>query len=117
MKSDCFKRHEDEAHATADQGAQIVRVLPVQTVEAGLGGQEDCARHPARAAGSAAIFRNWPLTAQTAPARKGTRHSADADLRNAGADVGAVEREIDQSVYALYGLKPEEIHIVEGAAK
>jgi hypothetical protein len=31
--------------------------------------------------------------------------------------VSAWEREIDQLVYALYGLTPEEIQIVEGAAK
>ena len=33
------------------------------------------------------------------------------------ADTSALEREIDQQVYALYGLTPEEIAIVEGAAK
>ena len=40
-----------------------------------------------------------------------------AKQRDAEADVSAVEREIDQLVYALYGLTPEEIQIVEGAAK
>jgi len=40
-----------------------------------------------------------------------------AKARDAGADVSAWEREIDQLVYALYGLTPEEIKIVEGAAK
>ena len=40
-----------------------------------------------------------------------------AKQRNAGADVSALEREIDHLVYALYGLAPEEIQIVEGAAK
>ena len=29
----------------------------------------------------------------------------------------AVERELDELVYALYGLTPEEIKIVEGTAK
>ena len=29
----------------------------------------------------------------------------------------ALEREIDELVYALYGLTPEEIKIVEGATK
>jgi hypothetical protein len=29
--------------------------------------------------------------------------------------VSALEREIDDQVYALYGLTPEEIKIVEGA--
>lgn len=33
------------------------------------------------------------------------------------ADTSALEREIDQLVYALYGLTPDEIAIVEGAAK
>ena len=33
------------------------------------------------------------------------------------ADVSALEREIDELVYALYGLTPEEIKLVEGAAK
>ena len=32
------------------------------------------------------------------------------------ADTSALEREIDQQVYALYGLTPEEIAIVEGTA-
>jgi hypothetical protein len=32
------------------------------------------------------------------------------------ADTSALEREIDQQVYALYGLTPEEIGIVEGTA-
>jgi type I restriction-modification system DNA methylase subunit len=38
-----------------------------------------------------------------------------AKQRDADADVSALEREIDQLVYALYGLTPEEIQIVEGA--
>ena len=36
---------------------------------------------------------------------------------NAEADVSALEREIDESVYALYGLTPEEIKIVEEATR
>ncbi len=36
---------------------------------------------------------------------------------DADADTSALEREIDQSVYALYGLTPEEIQIVEGGAQ
>ena len=35
--------------------------------------------------------------------------------RDAEADVSALEREIDELVYALYGLTPEEIAIVEGS--
>lgn len=34
---------------------------------------------------------------------------------NPAADTSALEREIDQQVYALNGLTPEEIAIVEGA--
>ena len=32
-------------------------------------------------------------------------------------DTSVLEREIDQQVYALYGLSPEEIDLVEGAVK
>jgi hypothetical protein len=39
-----------------------------------------------------------------------------AKQRDAGADVSALEREIDELVYAFYGLTPEEIKIVEGAS-
>ncbi len=38
-----------------------------------------------------------------------------AKQTNPAADTSALEREIDQQVYALYGLTPEEIKIVEGA--
>ena len=34
--------------------------------------------------------------------------------RDAGADVSELERELDELVYALFGLTPEEISIVEG---
>ena len=40
-----------------------------------------------------------------------------AKHRDAEADTSALEREIDQLVYALYDLTPEEIQIVEGVAK
>jgi hypothetical protein len=39
-----------------------------------------------------------------------------AKQANPSADTSALEREIDQQVYALYGLTPEEIAIVEGGA-
>ena len=39
-----------------------------------------------------------------------------AKARDATADVSALEREIDALVYALYGLTPEEIKIVEASA-
>jgi type I restriction-modification system DNA methylase subunit len=40
-----------------------------------------------------------------------------AKQRDPEGDTTALEREIDQLVYALYGLTPKEIQIVEGAAK
>ena len=40
-----------------------------------------------------------------------------AKAQDPAADVSGLEREIDQLVYALYGLTPEEIQIVEAAAK
>ena len=40
-----------------------------------------------------------------------------AKQRDAKADVNALERAIDELVYGLYGLTPEEIKIVEGAAR
>ena len=40
-----------------------------------------------------------------------------AQQKNPAADTNALEREIDQQVYAIYGLTPEEIKIVEAAAK
>jgi hypothetical protein len=40
-----------------------------------------------------------------------------AKQRDAGADVSAREREIDKWVYALYGLTPDEIKVVEASAK
>ena len=36
---------------------------------------------------------------------------------NPGADVSALEAEVDQMVYELYGLTEEEIKIVEGESK
>jgi hypothetical protein len=41
----------------------------------------------------------------------------DIKGKNPTADTSNLEREIDQLVYALYGLTPEEIAIVEGSAK
>ena len=39
----------------------------------------------------------------------------DSKQRDPAADTRALESEIDRRVYALYGLTPEEIAIVEGA--
>lgn len=41
----------------------------------------------------------------------------EAKQANPAADVSAHEREIDDRVYRLYGLTPEEIKIVEEASK
>ncbi len=38
-----------------------------------------------------------------------------AKQKNPTADTSGLEREIDEAVYTLYGLTPEEIAIVEGA--
>lgn len=56
------KLHENESHATENQGAQSVRVRFVQTVEARLGRQENRARHPARATRPATTCGNQPVT-------------------------------------------------------
>jgi len=40
-----------------------------------------------------------------------------AKQRDAEADTSALEREIDELVYALYGLTPEEKALVQAAAK
>jgi hypothetical protein len=37
--------------------------------------------------------------------------------RDAETDTSALEREIDELVYALYGLTPEEIKLVEGGVR
>lgn len=42
-------------------------------------------------------------------------HRLDANELNPAGDAGAFERGIDQHVYTLYGLTPEEIKIVEEA--
>jgi hypothetical protein len=62
-----------------------------------------------------------PIPAASAEQQKAVERLVDrilaAKARDAAADVSGWEREIDQLVYALYGLTPEEIKIVEGAAK
>ena len=40
-----------------------------------------------------------------------------AKQRDPGADASVWERELDDLMHALYGLTPEEIKLVEGAAK
>ena len=44
-------------------------------------------------------------------------HVLTVKKRDPKADTTALEREIDRLVYSLYDLMPEEIQIVEGAAK
>jgi hypothetical protein len=52
-----------------------------------------------------------------APIARLVREVTAAKEKHPAADTSALEREIDQQVYALYGLTPEEIKIVEDAAK
>ena len=40
-----------------------------------------------------------------------------AKQHDAGADVSALERELDELVYALYGLTPEEKALVQSAVE
>jgi hypothetical protein len=49
--------------------------------------------------------------------KRRTAEQIQRRLRDADADVSALEREIDELVYALYGLTLEEIKIVQGATK
>jgi hypothetical protein len=37
--------------------------------------------------------------------------------QDTSADVSALEREVDELMYALYGLTPDEIKLVQGATK
>ena len=55
--------------------------------------------------------------AQQKPVERLVERILAAKQRDAEADVSALEREIDELVYALYGLTPEEIKLVDGAAK
>ena len=54
---------------------------------------------------------------QQKPVERLVERILSAKQRDAWADVSTLERELDQLVYALYGLTPEEIKLVEGAAK
>ncbi len=66
-------------------------------------------------------IKNIPIPTATPEQQEGLEHLIDRILAskqaNAAADTSALEREIDQQVYALYGLTPEEIAIVESAAR
>jgi len=52
------------------------------------------------------------LDAKNTPSACGGHPSTRGELLNA--DTSALERQIDEMVYELYGLTPEEIAIVEG---
>ena len=54
---------------------------------------------------------------QQKPVERLVERILSAKQRDAGADVSALEREMDELVSALYGLTPGEIKLVEGAAK
>ena len=64
---------------------------------------------------------NFPVPtvtpAQQKPVERLVERILSAKQRDAGADVSALEREIDELVYALYCLTPAEIKLVEGATK
>ena len=64
-------------------------------------------------------WREIPIPAASPEKQKAVERLVEKILaaKAAAADVSQLEREIDEWVYALYGLTPEEIKIVEGAAK
>ena len=53
---------------------------------------------------------------EQAPFTERTEKILAAKQKNPAADTSSLEREIDQQVYVLYGLTPEEIKIVEEAS-
>ena len=65
--------------------------------------------------------RGLPIPTASPEQQKAVERLVDrilaAKARDPAADVSELEREIDQLVYALYDLTPEEIQIVEAAAK
>lgn len=65
--------------------------------------------------------RELPIASTTAPERVAlaalVKQVLDAKRADAAADTSALEGEIDQQVYALYGLTPEEIKIVEESSQ
>jgi len=60
---------------------------------------------------------DWRTPKAVAPSPRRVDRILAAKQRDAEADTSALEREIDALVYALYGLTPEEIRIVEGAGQ
>ncbi|MCL4218258.1 MAG: hypothetical protein KJ052_14820, partial [Candidatus Hydrogenedentes bacterium] len=57
------------------------------------------------------------LPEQQIPVQRLVERILSAKQHDAQADTSALEREIDQLVYGLYGLTPEEIEIVEGTVR
>ena len=51
---------------------------------------------------------------QQKPVERLVERILSAKQRDASADVSALERDLDELVYALYALTPEEIQLVEG---
>jgi adenine-specific DNA-methyltransferase len=63
---------------------------------------------------------SFPFPAASPEQQKAVEKVVDRVLAakaKAAADTSKLERELDELVYALYGLTPEEIKIVEGATK
>ncbi|HSN74525.1 MAG TPA: restriction endonuclease, partial [Anaerolineae bacterium] len=58
-----------------------------------------------------------PISHSTQPIETIVDSILAAKAQNPAADVGALEAEIDQQVYALYGLTAEEIRIMEGEGR
>jgi len=54
-------------------------------------------------------------TQRQKPVERLVEQILSAKQRDAGADMSALERELDELVCALYALTPEEIKLVEGA--
>ena len=63
------------------------------------------------------FLRRFPIKRASAAAQRKISERVDrilaAKQRDADANTSALEREIDELVYALYGLTPEEIKLVE----
>jgi hypothetical protein len=63
------------------------------------------------------VMKTFPIPNGSTGKRKAVERLVDRIIatkqRDAEADTIALEREIDQLVYALYGLTPEEIQVIE----
>jgi hypothetical protein len=66
------------------------------------------------------VMKTFPIPAATPAQQKAVERLVDrilaAKQRDAGANVSALEREIDEAVYVLYALTPEEIQLIEASA-